>query len=470
MGISNWFVRILFSIFFTPTFAFSAETCRSLFSAEIVKVFIADSTYQKDIKNLRSTLSGKLATVWRSEWKTKLSVSESNQYVNDLVNKFLTTHTRSVILSGLDINNDGFTREVHSRLYKLQVEKLLLPADELAVRDSPAPEGAKDTTFTYYLKPLKSFKSEGKHQVRIRTYLREIRYAEISIGESVQGFDINEKKITVTRLSNNNFKLTMGIADVVEIEQRLTIDELTTKEGPSMRLFAPHGKNFKLEIKSALTDHISGSQYPLLAGKHMVQKLDVSLSAKQVGHLFAPLQANSSENKIKESNLRIASLTAELIAKTPDNKARIEAVFEVLLQGISKNSNFLTVEGATAYHRTAFETTTGLQTTIDRDQGVYEGNMYGENFLKNPLYTIQTNKLIKTKTKDARHVELKVPVTSMQQSVGIDYADPAAAPQPRNANFNSRIKEMIAIYHHFVKNVFHAGKFNYIRENGELEH
>ncbi|MBC7420379.1 MAG: hypothetical protein H7328_06580 [Bdellovibrio sp.] len=464
---SNKFVILLFiTISAISSTGWTANQCRQLFERRVDKVQITEEIYEKEVKDLRATLSGKLATVWRSEWKTKLEVTKSNQYVLNLAEKFLTPETSATVLKDLDINSPSFTRIVHARIYELQQKKMLSAADELGVRDSPPPAGARDTTFTYYTKPISNAQGDGKHQVRIRTYLREIKYSAIPVGESVQGFNVYGKLVTLTRVSADALKMVTGTDKITESEQVFTFEQMTLQHGQTMRLFAPHGRSFKLEIKSALDDVIAGKNLPLLAGKHMVQKLDVSLSIPQVAILFAPLKNLTPKGKLSESTRRIENLKAELLTKTPENKARIEAVLEVLSEAVSKNPEFLVIEGATAYHRTAFETTTGLQTTIDRDQGIYLGDMYGNNFLKNPIYTIQTNRLIITKAKDARHVELKVPVTSMENSVGIIFADPAAAPPPQNAQYDARIKEMLKVYHQFVNTADHPGKFNYIRENG----
>jgi hypothetical protein len=445
----------------------TADQCRNLFSIVVDRVYIPDKAYDHDVKQLRATLTGKLATVWRSEWKTKLAVKESNHYVLNLVNKFLSPETQKFVLDGLNMNSDGFTREIHARLWDLQQKNQLRPGDELAVRDSPPPQGARDTTFTFYTKPISSSQGDGKHQVRLRTYLREIKPSKIAIGANVQGFDMQGNLVTVSRIDQTLVRVTKEQGGVITTDQTLTLQQLYKQGGTSVHLFAPHGKTFKLEIKTALNDEISGQELPLLAGKHMVQKLDVALTPSQVARLFAPLKGTTNKEKYQESLLRVNELSKELIEITPDNKPRIEAVFEVLREGLA-NSDFLKIEGATAYHRTAFETTTGLQTTIDRDQGVYVGNMYTTEALKSPIYMVQYNEFIKTKLRDARHVELKVPVTSMANTVGITFADPASAPQPQNPQNDERIKQMAAIYHQFVKNAFHSGKFNYIRENGDL--
>lgn len=70
---------------------------------------------------------------------------------------------------------------------------------------------------------------------------------------------------------------------------------------------------------------------------------------------------------------------------------------------------------------------------------------------------------------DARHVEFKLPVTSMLNVTGITYANPTAAPAPQNVENTARVQQMVTVYHNYVKSTDHPGKFNYIRKNSEPE-
>ncbi|OFZ32460.1 MAG: hypothetical protein A3D17_12870 [Bdellovibrionales bacterium RIFCSPHIGHO2_02_FULL_40_15] len=92
-----------------PTTGWAEPLCKSLFIQPIENIVVHDKIFSQKIKNLRNTLSGKLATVWRSEWKTKLSVAESNRYTFDLINHFLTVESRAFVLDGLDLGHEGFT-------------------------------------------------------------------------------------------------------------------------------------------------------------------------------------------------------------------------------------------------------------------------------------------------------------------------------------------------------------------------
>ncbi len=451
----------------------AAPLCSAVFQGTTVpvveKVSISEDQFNETTQDLRSTLSGKLATVWRSEWKTKLSFFESNQYVQQLTKELLTSESRKYVLNDLKVEQEGFVQQIHARIYDLITQNKIKPKDKLLVRDKPAPTGAKDTTFTYYTKPIVVENAEGKHQMRVRTYLREIIYTDMTIGSTIQGFDALGNTVEFLRQSEDLYKITIKINDAIHSEQHLSSVEMNKRFGKSAHIFAPHGKSFKLEIKTALNDVISDKKLPLLGGNHMVQKLDVSLSPAQVSKLFAPLNGIDIASRQKISLERISEIEKEVNLKTPDNKARTEAVFNVLRTGLLNNNNFLEIEGATFYHRTAFESTSGFQTTIDREQGVFAGQMYSSTSLKSPIDVVRNNSMLKPRFEDARHVELKVPVTSIQKTVGIDFQDPKNAPQPQNTDKESEILKAATIYHQYVKNSSHAGKFNFIRKEGQAE-
>lgn len=435
--------------------------CRSLFQ-QVERVAIPQWRFHQATQTLRATLSGKLATVWRSEWKTKLSTPQSNRYVLEMLHKFLTPETQQYVLRGLDPIHEGFTRKVHERMAELQKAQRLLEGDELLIRDAPPPKGAQDTTFTYYTKPLVGSQGEGKHQLRIRTYLRTVHLEQIPLGDSVQGFDSAGNNVVISR-TDQGFRVEVKTDQKIISESFLTMAEVKQSVSATRTLFAPHGKSLKLEIKTALSDQIAGDKFPLLAGPHMVQKLDVTLSLSQVSALFAPLKGTSAPERRSESQARLAALKEELIAAQPSSAERTKAVFEVLGEGVLNNPNYLFIEGATVYHRTAFESKSGFQTTIDRDQGVYAGNMNAADQLKSPLAVLAENSLITTGVEDARHVELKIPVTSIQGSVGIIFADPAAAPSSQSAALDQRNEEAARIYERYVRSIDHPGKFNFLR-------
>lgn len=188
--------------------SFAAVSCESVFANEALqfrsvdKVQLEQTRFTGLLNSLRATLSGKLATVWRSEWKTKLSVVRSNEYVYHMVKQSLSPETSAKILAGLNYKEEGFTREVHRRMYELQVKGETKADDKLTVRDAPPPEGATDTTFTYYTKPIVDREGNAKHQTRIRTYLREVNFEKMVADVPVAGSFANGTKVTITKKSD----------------------------------------------------------------------------------------------------------------------------------------------------------------------------------------------------------------------------------------------------------------------------
>lgn len=446
--------------------ALAANACVNLFSGTkapatrvVDKIAVQDNHYVALLKNLRATLSGKLATVWRSEWKTKLSVLRSNEYVYKLIKLNLSPETLDIVLNGLDLKSEGFTRQVHQRMFELQGKGLTKSNDKLTVRDAPPPEGATDSTFTYYTKPLIDSTGAAKHQPRIRTYLREVDFAKMAVETPINGSLADGSKVIVTKKQDGTFDLTINGESKI-----LTTDQMRARFGETFKMFAPHGKSYKLEIKSALDDMIQSPKYKNLNGNHNVQKLDVTLSQAQVDMLFAPLKGKTPALKQAESKARLLRLTKEIIAKDPSLEARAKAIFDVLRQGINGNPEFLKIEGATAYHRSAFESTSGFQTTIDRQQGVYLGNMYLAKGLKDPTYVLKNNNRLVTGESDARHVELKLPINLVVDVMGVKFSDPASKALVKSQPYeHSVIENVVALYNGFVTNINHPGKFNYLR-------
>jgi hypothetical protein len=444
----------------------SANMCRSLFTGEqapvartVDKVQVKQERFTNLLNNLRATLSGNLATVWRSEWKTKLSVVRSNEYVFNLVKQNLSKTTADKVLKGLNPYKEGFTRQVHQRMYALQKKGQTNTKDKLTVRDAPPPEGATDSTFTYYTKPLLDPTGQAKHQPRIRTYLREVNLSKMAVDVPVTGSFADGSKISITKKHDGTFDV-----DINGGLQTLTAAQMTERFGSNMKMFAPHGKSYKLEIKSALDDVIQHPTYTNLNGNHNVQKLDVSLSQVQVNMLFGPLKGKTDAAKRTESKARIEKIVQEIVTKDPSLEARTKAIFAILLEGLAGNSNFLQMEGATAYHRSAFESTSGFQTTVDRQQGVYLGNMYSSLGLKDPTVVLKQNARLATGEQDARHVELKLPINLVVDVIGVKFNDPNSANLVQHKPFEfGIIDNVVRLYNGFVTNILHPGKFNYLR-------
>ena len=444
----------------------AANACVDLFSGktapvtrEVDKIEPGQNRFVKLLKNLRATLSGKLATVWRSEWKTKLSVIRSNEYVYKLIKSNLSPETFEKVLTGLDPMAEGFTRKVHQRMFELQREGLTNSNDKLTVRDAPPPEGATDSTFTYYTKPLIDATGAAKHQPRIRTYLREVDFSKMVVDEPVAGSLADGSKVLITKKNDGVFDLSVNGESKI-----LTAAQMRARFGATFKMFAPHGKSYKLEIKSALDDMIQSPKYTNLNGNHNVQKLDVTLSQAQVDALFGPLKGKTVEAKRAESYARLETITQEIVAKDPALEARAKAIFAILAEGINGNPLFLQIEGATAYHRSAFESTYGFQTTIDRQQGVYIGDMYAPKGLKDPTKVLKLNNRLVTGEEDARHVELKLPINLVVDVMGVKFSDKDSAKLVESQPFDQGIIEgVVALYNGFVTNINHPGKFNYLK-------
>lgn len=443
----------------------AANACVDLFSGRkapatrvVDKVQATENRYVTLLNNLRATLSGKLATVWRSEWKTKLSVLRSNEYVYKLIKLSLSPETLDKVLNGIDPKSEGFTRQIHQRMFELQKQGLTNAGDKLTVRDAPPPEGATDSTFTYYTKPLIDATGAAKHQPRIRTYLREVDFAQMAVEVPVMGSLADGSKVSITKKQDGVFDLNVNGESKI-----LTAAQINSRFGSSFKMFAPHGKSYKLEIKSALDDMIQSPKYKNLNGNHNVQKLDVTLSQAQVDVLFAPLKGRSDAAKQTESKARLEKLTAEIVAKDPSLEPRAKAIFDVLREGIEGNPLFLKIEGATAYHRSAFESTSGFQSTIDRNQGVYLGNMYSTTGLKDPTKVLKVNDRLVTGEEDARHVELKLPINLVVDVMGVKFSDPASKALVQSQPYDKSVENVVGLYNGFVTNINHPGKFNYLK-------
>jgi len=460
--------------------AFTSNSCESFFQnssiVQISRAEISEEKYRESTRKLRATLSGKLATVWRSEWKAKLEVKNSNDYVFNLVKTFLAPETQAFVLKGLDPAKEEFVRSIHERMYQLQQENRMSADDELLVRDPPAPAGALDRTFTYYTKPIVSTGSEGKHQIRIRTYLREVLPEKLPLAREVTGFDMNGRKVVIIKTAEDTFVVATTVQDnvahaaVASVAMTVSSDELRKKYGTPIYLFAPHGKSFKLEVKTALTDEISPTDYPLLGGPHMVQKLDMNLSMTEVAQLFAAIPTSLPfESRVAVSLARIETIAQAAESQPPEMRARTLAVLSVMADGVRANANFLKIEGATLYHRTAFESKSGFQTTIDREQGVFATNMYGSRGLKSPAQTMIQNTSLHTGVADARHVELKVPVTVVAPMLGIDFKIPPPTLPATTLAVQSKIRQAIDIYYPYVQSAKHSGKFGYLLQNHTLD-
>lgn len=427
------------------------------FSTAGAETFLPESQFDTLTDVLRATLKGSFVTVWRSEWKAKLSEEESNFYVLNLLERFLSEKTRALVLKDLDPSKEGFTRQISERLWKIQRSDLL-PEDRIRVRDQAPMPGVVDSTFTYYAKQLSDEGGVGKHQIRLRSYLRRIYLDEIKEGETAVAFTKLAEEIQITKLEKDQFSVIIN-SNGSSTKSILASTEIHELLGNPIILFAIPGGTFKFEIKTALKDLISGEKYPLLAGHHMVQKLDIcGLSFKQLEELFRE-HGDGSE---------IDRLELELLEAHPEAKERILAVFAVLHKGFEVyGEDFFVLEGATHYQRCALEGLAGFQTTIDREQEVFWKTVYREDgSLKDPKETLLTSRCLVPKEKSERHVEIKFPSDAVAKNVGVLFYQTPEPDSTNSAEVDQEFQDAASLYHQYPKDNRNHGKFKYIIDNG----
>ena len=203
----------------------------------------------------------------------------------------------------------------------------------------------------------------------------------------------------------------------------------------------------------------------------MVQKLDVSPSPTQSAELFAALHAKTDIGKVKESTARLEKFRAELKADSKKNPPdRVDAVLAVLEECIARDPNCLDLQGATHYHRSAFESPSGFQFTVDRQQGAYYGSMYrADGSLKNPFETILYNQRLTTGEDTARHTELKFPVHAVLDMLGLQFRNVSTKLPPAPQEFPKEVlAKVLNIYHRHVKSPLHPGKFRFTTKGGQI--
>lgn len=460
------FLSLIFSNLVTLNSAHALQCIDVLASLTEPSVRISTPVFDRLTSDLRATLGGKLATVWRSEWKAKLNGQQSNQYVDQLIRQFLSPELYAEVTHGLENNNPRFVSEVHRRLFELKNQGRMNPEhDQMMVRDAPPPAGVQDSTFTYYTKSIVD--GTGKHQVRVRTYLREIKPEDMALDTLIQGFDQASQSFTIQRTANDLYQIQFT-ENGSQQTLNMTRSELQARYR-RLVLYAPHGRSFKLEIKTALKDQIGSERSSVLGGDHMIQKLDVSLTPRQVNEFFRALTSPTTEGRIAEAQSRLARLRQELMATAKDeaSQRRIDAVLQVLATGVSVTPEFLTLSGATHYQRSAFESTAGFQTTVDWAQVVYQGIYAPQTGLMNPMTVTERGQRFAPDQNSTRHVELKFPVNAVEAVNGLTLYDSSSSQLIPNTPLNlQNFNAAIDVYAPFVLSNDHPGKFNFLRRNG----
>ncbi len=291
----------------------------------------------------------------------------------------------------------------------------------------------------------------------------------MNLEESIDGYSKDGSVFLIKKMSPLSFNLKLH----GQLLENLNLNQITQILGSHFKIFAPHGGKYKLEVKSALQDIIKGDVFPLLSGPHMVQKLDIGLTPQQFIFLFADIPTTDEFQLKKVSLKRIEELEVELLLSPKNNPERVKSVLAVLKEGVSSNSKFLKIIGATFYHRGAFESPTiGFQMTVDRDQKVFYDGIYQKShdsrelILNDPFEVLALPYYVVPMKNDERHVELKIPYNNVIESIGLLTDLNLFETSESKKQINPDMEKILRIYSKYLKNNQHRGKFNYLIENG----
>jgi hypothetical protein len=420
------------------------------------KINLSSDEYDDHLFSIRKTLSGNLSTVERLENKWKATYRNAHNYLSKVISSQdnlakIPRNVRNPIKSFQKLVGD-----VRKGKYK-----------NIGSRDPPPPPGAQDHTFTYYTKAIKDVRG-AKHQFRVRSYVREINYKDMKMNVPILGYDEvgNIVELTripygqSTRLQIRYMKKTHNGLEEVKKLSHLSRKEVTTQLGgryPPTLYAYPHGKGFKLEVKSKLPDTIEGDIFPNLNGQNFVQKLDLPLTWDELKILFGE------RRKGKYYQQQIESIKEQVrkraVQKYPEvGNERVDAFFKLYQDALSREPNFHTLAGATEYQRFAFEINVPdkvagkgikLQTTFDYNQGArFVYNKQGK--LLNPLETFDTQTKLPNTTVEPLHVEFKAPKVLVEK----------AAVNPESVS--EELGTIMRIFNDSKPNNISRGKFNFI--------
>lgn len=412
-------------------------------------ILISQQEFEKLYRNLNQTLTGNLATVFRSEWKAKENPVNAARYLDEILG-FYAPELKSQ-LKKIPEDEEDYLREV---VEVIKINKLA----KVKMRDPQSPQGVTDKTFTYYTKAIKDVEG-GKHQVRLRRYVREVNFEELEVGATVKGYyngklielrKENNEKIKILSFNEIGFKSSKIEYSSESIEQ--SVEQLQKQYGKSMHLYAyPHAKDFKLEVKSIPHEIIQTESYPKLKGSNYVQKLSINLNDMGMKNLLDIQygQLNSLE--------RLRKLEYEA-KKDPRNSAkRIKAIIDVLALGVLRDRSFLQSVGSTEYRRYAFEIQlpdlidgkpVKIQTTFDTDIGL-RNNYSIDGELLDPIDSIRKQELMtSSKADDDFHIELKIPKVLIERA--------------QKGEGSQELHKILQIFNSY--RVVNKGKFHYIKK------
>lgn len=429
------------------------QSCAKIISS-FNKTYIKTDTenFLKHYSALNETLSGNLATVFRSEWKAKEDYTDGARYLQDLISKFGD--------KDFSLPRDISSKEKIEFFVGLLKEKKRIQA--ISMRDPPPPAGAYDKTFTYYSKSILDG-TGAKHQVRLRTYIRSLEPRKMKQGVPILGYkDGNIIQIIKVKPGVYELSVAKSIGEKNELSeilnrQTLSLDELRNELGENLNFYAyPHAKNMKLEVKTRPHDEVQTQEFEKLIGKNFVQKLSIDVEPEDIGLLF------SSHSDKGEQLEKLERLKEKVLQGPTNTKNRTNAIFELLNFAANQDKDFFISRGATEYRRFAFEVEVPdeiagrrvrVQTTFDYDMGVRNTYDNEGNFLS-PLDSVNQNPKITPKDdSEELHIELKVPKVLIE----------AAA----NHESSNELLEFLEIFNKYQ--VTNKGKFNHILKQREMD-
>lgn len=413
------------------------------------QVLMSTSEYQHYYQEINKTLSGNLSTVHRMENKWKTDFESGEEYLQKII--------RQTSDSSFSKSTDNSLSSLEELVDRIRNNEF----DGIAMRDPPPPKGASDKTFTYYTKPILG-ENGGKHQFRIRTYVREIDLSKIE-SEVVKGIMPNGEIAQIVKVGDRyslSFLKKEAGSEVVtrqlfDLDEQAIIKELGGLDPPKLYAY-PHGKGFKLEVKSRLPDEITSGTFENLNGKTFVQKLDLPMTMDDINFLFS----KQGDFLVKLQQLK-ERILPNAIKKYPEvGAARVDAFFDLMKKAYQTEKNFSTLAGATEYQRFAFEVkvpdqvegkAVAVQTTLDYNSAsryVYDTQDKLYNPLEASSYQVRMQSQVDN---ESLHIEFKAPKKLIDRAVSDN-------PQEISSEFNS----LLRLWNNSKPNNNNFGKFNYI--------
>ncbi len=422
---------------------------RSSQKGRLKKIEVVSEQYDEIYSEVGKTLSGNLATVLRTEWKSKNSYDEGNLLLIEILRQFGDQN----LFPQLKIFPENGKLLFHEIVKMLRQKG---KSGHVIIRDPAPPAGVTDRTYTYYT-PYVSDETGAKHQLRLRSYTRTLLPLQMKINEPVRGI-VHGKIIEVTKLSNQKFSMRYFDLDTeVEIGSRfvVTLDELRVLINPDLIVYAyPHSKNYKMELKSRPRELIPENyqnQFPKLGGQNFVQKLGLDVDLESFPMIFPGRDVRVSQR------LKMLKELFEQMKLNPKNPPRrIQSLHKFIELALFYNKEFLIPLGATEYERFALEIEVPDQ--IDGKnvlvQITFDFNMStkkvvdSEGKVVKPLTANPLGRLTPKDDEEELHIELKVPKVLLEKEV------------------SDTLKALLKLFHQ--TRVTNRGKFHHIEEQRSI--